>query len=85
MVVVTGFLGVILGPTLFKLLPGMKSPRTRGLAMGCSAHGLGTVALAEGDKEAFPYGAVAFVLMGMFTAVYLQVSPVRTALLSILR
>jgi len=79
MVVVTGFLGVALAPTLFGKL-NLKSARTRGLAMAASAHGLGTVSLAESDKEAFPYSAVGFAA----SALLVQVPPVRSALVWIL-
>ncbi|CAE8613299.1 unnamed protein product [Polarella glacialis] len=83
MVVVTGFLGVALAPTLFGKL-NLKSARTRGLAMAASAHGLGTVSLAESDKEAFPYSAVGFVLVAAASALLVQVPPVRSALVWIL-
>jgi len=79
MIVVTGFIGVILGPSMFKLLR-LKSSRTKGLAMGASAHGLGTVSLATSDPDAFPYSALAFVLVGTATTVFLQVPLIRTFL-----
>eukprot|EP00415_Alexandrium_ostenfeldii_P003649 UN3649 len=62
MIVVTGFIGVVLGPPIFNALR-LRSPRTRGLAMGAAAHGLGTVALAQSDPDAFPYSALSFVLV----------------------
>eukprot|EP00933_Yihiella_yeosuensis_P081495 TRINITY_DN95102_c0_g1_i1.p1 TRINITY_DN95102_c0_g1~~TRINITY_DN95102_c0_g1_i1.p1 ORF type:complete len:286 (-),score=47.38 TRINITY_DN95102_c0_g1_i1:91-873(-) len=82
MVVTTGFIGVLLGPPVFNALK-IKSARTRGIAMGAAAHGLGTVALAESDEEAFPFGAVGFVLVGTATSLLLQIAPLRSALLKI--
>mmetsp|Transcript_27130 Transcript_27130/g.78175 ORF Transcript_27130/g.78175 Transcript_27130/m.78175 type:complete len:171 (-) Transcript_27130:119-631(-) len=82
MVVVTGFIGVVLAPPIFDLLR-MRSPRTRGLSMGAAAHGLGTVAMAESDPNAFPYSALGFVLVGTFTSALLQVAPLRQLLLRI--
>lgn len=82
MVVVTGFIGVSAAPPIFGLLK-IKCARTRGLAMGASAHGLGTVALAETDKDAFPYSALGFLLVGISTSVIAQIPFVRTALLRI--
>jgi len=83
MIVVTGFIGVILGPPIFTALR-MRNPRTRGLAMGAAAHGLGTVALAQSDPDAFPYSALGFVLVGTATSALIQVPPLRSALLQIL-
>eukprot|EP00931_Biecheleriopsis_adriatica_P118249 TRINITY_DN93692_c0_g1_i1.p1 TRINITY_DN93692_c0_g1~~TRINITY_DN93692_c0_g1_i1.p1 ORF type:complete len:653 (-),score=106.51 TRINITY_DN93692_c0_g1_i1:110-1852(-) len=82
MVVLTGFLGVAIGPSLLRLLR-IKSPRARGLATGAAAHGLGTVALAESDEAAFPYSAVGYVIMGTATSALLQMPFVRGALLRI--
>jgi len=83
MIVVTGFIGVLLGQPIFNLLA-LRNPRTRGLAMGAAAHGLGTVALADSDQDAFPYSALSFVLVGTATSAFMQVPLVRGALLKIL-
>lgn len=83
MVVVTGFLGVALAPWLFKLL-GMTSPRSRGLAMAASSHGLGTVSLSGTDNEAFPYSAVGFVIVGAASAAIVQVPQLRELLFYLL-
>jgi len=82
MVVVTGFIGVVLAPPMFSLLR-LKHPRTKGLAMGASAHGLGTVSLATSDPDAFPYSALAFVLVGTATTIFLQVPFFRTFLVKL--
>merc|ERR1719458_121096 len=61
----------------------LECSRTKGLAMGASAHGLGTVALATSDPDAFPYSALAFVLVGTATTVFLQVPLIRTFLVKL--
>lgn len=81
-IVTTGFIGVVLGQPIFDILR-LRSPRTRGLSMGSAAHGLGTVALASSEPDAFPYSALGFVLVGTFTSVYLQVPALRALLVRI--
>jgi len=82
MVVVTGFIGVVLGPPLASAL--RLRPRVYGLATGASAHGLGTVALAKETPKAFAYSALAFVLVGTGTSLLLQVPILRMTLLRLL-
>jgi len=82
MIVVTGFIGIVLAPPIFRLLR-LKNPRARGLAMGASAHGLGTVAMATSDPDAFPYSALALVLVGTASSVFVQVPFIRTFLVKL--
>uniref|UniRef100_A0A7S0ABX2 Ion transport domain-containing protein n=1 Tax=Pyrodinium bahamense TaxID=73915 RepID=A0A7S0ABX2_9DINO len=82
MIVLTGFIGVVLGQPIFKVLR-LRNPRTRGLSMGAASHGLGTVALAASDPDAFPYSALGFVLVGTATSTLLQVPLLRAVLLQI--
>lgn len=61
----TGILGSIIGPPLLRLCR-ITSPVARGLAMGTSAHGIGTArALELGAKE----GAVAGLAIGLMGAI----------------
>lgn len=71
--VLTGVLGAVLGPVLLTLLR-LRDPRARGLALGVSAHGIGTArALTESPVTG------AFSALGM--AVAILVTPVMVAVL----
>lgn len=61
LVIVSGVLGAIAGPAVLSLLR-VRDPRARGLAMGASAHGIGTSrSLADDETE----GAFAGLSMGL--------------------
>ncbi|GAB2873027.1 LrgB family protein [Nocardioides pacificus] len=61
LVIVSGVLGAIAGPAVLTLLR-IRDPRARGLAMGASAHGIGTSrSLADDETE----GAFAGLSMGL--------------------
>lgn len=67
-VVLTGILGAVLGPALLKIA-GITSGISFGLAMGNSAHGIGTArALETGELEGAA-GGLAICLNGIVTAV----------------
>lgn len=66
-VVLSGFVGNVLGPAIMNLLH-IKSPLARGAALGCSSHGLGTArAIEEGAVEGAVSG-LCIALMGVATA-----------------
>ncbi len=65
-VVLTGVLGMLVGPALLTLF-GVKSELARGLALGTSAHGVGTAAALEESKTTGAFSSVAMVLAGVLT------------------
>ena len=72
-VLITGVIGAIFGPPLLNLLK-VHSPEARGMALGMTAHAVGTsVALHEGE-EAGAFAALAMSLMGVGTAVFLPLA-----------
>lgn len=79
--VVSGLLGANFGQKLLKAL-GVKDAVTVGLAMGTSAHGLGTAALSEWP-EALAFSALALALNGLLIAAFL-VSPLGAATVRLL-
>jgi len=84
MLVLSGFLGVMMGRQVFSLV-GARDSRERGLSMGAVSHVLGTVTLsAWGEVPAVPYSALAFVLASGFTALFVAVPPIQKTLLWIL-
>lgn len=71
-VVVAGILGGLIGPPIFKLLK-IDSRIARGLALGASAHGVGTsVAIQLGAVEG-ALGGLAIGIMGIWTSLLLPV------------
>lgn len=72
-VLITGVIGAIFGPGLLSMLK-VESPAARGMALGLSAHAVGTsVALQEGE-ECGAFAALAMSLMGVSTAVLLPLA-----------
>ena len=66
-VILSGILGAVAGPPLMRRM-GIRSRTAWGIAMGASAHGVGTARAAEeGDTEAASSG-LALGIMGVFTA-----------------
>ena len=80
MVVITGLLGANFGAAVMTKF-GISSPVTRGLAMGTSAHGLGTGALAASEPEAFAFSAIAMALTGTISTIIVSFSPLREILI----
>ncbi|NWE29255.1 LrgB family protein [Pseudomonas gingeri] len=69
-VLITGVIGAIAGPSMLTRL-GVHRPEARGMALGMTAHAVGTsVALRESD-ECGAFAALAMSLMGVATAVLL--------------
>lgn len=76
-VILSGVFGAIVGPPLLRLV-GVRSRTATGIALGASAHGVGTArAVEEGEVEAAGAG-IAIGLMGVVTAV---LTPLALALL----
>lgn len=66
-VVITGILGSIIGRPVFKLLR-IKSEPVCGVALGLSAHGMGTSAAFQISPRAGAFGGLAMGLCGVITA-----------------
>ncbi|CAJ1349814.1 unnamed protein product [Effrenium voratum] len=77
----SGVLGVMLGPTLFKVMK-LRKARVRGLALGCSSHGVGVVPIAQSDKQAFAYGCVGLILIATLNMLAMQIPLIRRLLLA---
>ena len=72
-VLITGVIGAIFGPAILTRL-GVHGPEARGMALGITAHAVGTsVALQESD-ECGAFAALAMSLMGVATAVLLPLA-----------
>lgn len=69
-VVVTGVLGSIIGAPLLKLCR-INNPISKGLAMGSSAHAIGTARAAELGAVEGAMGGLAIGIMGLITAIVL--------------
>ena len=78
MVVLTGLLGASLSIPLLAYLK-ITNPVVRGIAVGCTSHGLGTAAMKD-EVEAFPVAAVGMAMTGAVTTVLVAVRPVRLLL-----
>lgn len=81
-VAVTGLLGAAAGRAALTAA-GVVDPVVRGLATGCSAHGLGTAALVGDEPEAFAFSAIAMACVGVFSTGLVCVPAVRAALLAL--
>lgn len=82
MIILTGILGQNFGQILMDRFR-VRDPVARGLAMGISGHGLGTAALAQTEKDAFPFSALAMALNGSFAVCLAALPPFRRLLLSL--
>lgn len=72
-VLITGVIGAICGPELLRRM-GVYHPAAQGMALGITAHAVGTArALQEGD-ESGAFAALAMSLMGMMTAIALPLA-----------
>ncbi len=67
-VVLTGVLGAVFGPALIKALK-ITDPDAKGVAMGCSAHGIGTGRAIELGAVEGAVSGLCIVLMGVATSV----------------
>jgi len=66
LVVLTGFIGAVCGPEFCKRI-GITSPVASGLAVGTSAHGIGTARMLEVDRLSGAVSGLAIGLNGLMT------------------
>lgn len=66
-VILSGFIGAVIGPAVMKILR-IKDPVARGLAMGCSSHGLGTARAIELGAVEGAVSGLSIALMGVLTS-----------------
>jgi predicted murein hydrolase (TIGR00659 family) len=69
-VLITGVLGAILGPPVLSLL-GVRHHAAQGLALGLTAHAVGTAQALQVSEECGAFAALGMSLMGVATAVLL--------------
>ena len=69
-VLITGVLGAICGPELLRRI-GVRHPAAQGMALGLTAHAVGTARALQDSEESGAFAALAMSLMGMLTAVVL--------------
>ena len=72
-VLITGVIGAIFGPSLLNRL-GVHSPEARGMALGMTAHAVGTAVAMQESEECGAFAALAMSLMGVATAVFLPLA-----------
>ncbi|WEJ21101.1 LrgB family protein [Pseudomonas sp. SD17-1] len=72
-VLITGVIGAIFGPALLSVC-GVSSPEARGMALGISAHAVGTAVALEESEETGAFAALGMSLMGVVTAVFLPLA-----------
>ena len=72
-VLITGVIGAIFGPALLSAC-GVSSPEARGMALGISAHAVGTAVAWEESEETGAFAALGMSLMGVVTAVFLPLA-----------
>jgi putative effector of murein hydrolase len=72
-VLITGVIGGIFGPGLLTLA-GVRSPEARGMALGLTAHAVGTSAALQEGEECGAFAALAMSLMGVATALFLPLA-----------
>eukprot|EP00930_Biecheleria_cincta_P048897 TRINITY_DN34152_c0_g1_i1.p1 TRINITY_DN34152_c0_g1~~TRINITY_DN34152_c0_g1_i1.p1 ORF type:complete len:494 (+),score=57.72 TRINITY_DN34152_c0_g1_i1:39-1484(+) len=85
-ILITGCIGASLGNALLELCPGIfrsSSPLVRGVAMGCSAHSIGTAGLISmGDTEAAAISGASMCLAGTMHTLVLNLPGVVPAIRS---
>ena len=72
-VLITGVLGAICGPELLRRI-GVRHPAAQGMALGITAHAVGTARALQESEESGAFAALAMSLMGMLTAVVLPLA-----------
>ena len=70
LVIVTGIVGAVIAPALFRLLRVQDHP-IQGFALGVTAHGIGTARALQISEEAGAFAALAMGLNGVVTALLL--------------
>ena len=69
-VLITGVLGAMCGPELLRRI-GVHHPAAQGMALGLTAHAVGTARALQEHEESGAFAALAMSLMGVATAVFL--------------
>ena len=69
-VVLTGILGALIGPKLFKLMR-IQDDSVKGIAMGINAHGIGTAHAFQVSSEMGAFSGLAMALSAMISAFFL--------------
>ncbi|PYC20176.1 hypothetical protein DMO17_18440 [Aquipseudomonas alcaligenes] len=72
-VLITGVLGAICGPELLRGI-GVRHPAAQGMALGITAHAVGTARALQEGEESGAFAALAMSLMGVLTAVLLPLA-----------
>ncbi|WP_303707646.1 LrgB family protein [Pseudomonas aeruginosa] len=72
-VLITGVLGAILGPELLRAI-GVRHPAAQGMALGMTAHAVGTSRALQEGEGCGAFAALAMSLMGVATAVLLPLA-----------
>lgn len=72
LVICTGILGAVLGPTVLRLLR-ITDPQAQGTALGTASHGIGTAAAFQMDRLAGTFAGIAMALNGFLTALLVPV------------
>ncbi|MCO6060010.1 LrgB family protein [Pseudomonas sp. MOB-449] len=72
-VLITGVIGAILGPELLRRC-GVHHPAAQGMALGLTAHAVGTARALQEGEECGAFAALAMSLMGVATAVLLPLA-----------
>ena len=72
-VMITGIIGAIIGPSLLKRC-GVHHPAALGMALGLTAHAVGTARALQEGEECGAFSALAMSLMGVVTAVLLPLA-----------
>ena len=72
-VLITGVLGAIMGPELLRRC-GVRHPAAQGMALGLTAHAVGTARALQEGEECGAFAALAMSLMGVVTAVLLPLA-----------
>lgn len=67
-VVITGILGSVIGPSVFKLF-NIKSDIAKGLALGMSAHAVGTNRALQYGEKAVTFSTLAMIVAGIITII----------------
>ncbi|MDU9413527.1 MULTISPECIES: LrgB family protein [unclassified Pseudomonas] len=72
-VLITGVIGATLGPELLRRI-GVRHPAAQGMALGITAHAVGTARALQEGEECGAFAALAMSLMGVATAVLLPLA-----------
>lgn len=72
-VLITGVLGAMCGPELLRRI-GVHHPAAQGMALGITAHAVGTARALQDGEESGAFAALAMSLMGMATAILLPLA-----------